>query len=254
MATCPPGCPSPPATRRPPDAHRSLRWPSIAIAPWRSMQEYTASDALRKHMYAVELAMRAMAERAGEDADAWGLVGWCTTSTTSGFPTPPTRPPRSIRPRACGSSPSAGCPSRVRRAILGHAHLHRRPARHADGQGALRRGRAVRLPGGLRAGAAVPEPPGSRGLQRQEEAQGQGVRARREPRGCAAGRGRARASRWKSTSRSCSARSGLTSACSASAPHDRRRRRRRSAPSRPSPARSTAPPAAGRSPATRCDS
>ena len=31
------------------------------------VQEYTASDALRKHMYAVELAMRAMAERAGED-------------------------------------------------------------------------------------------------------------------------------------------------------------------------------------------
>ena len=27
------------------------------------MQEYTASDALRKHMYAVEIAMRAMAER-----------------------------------------------------------------------------------------------------------------------------------------------------------------------------------------------
>ena len=34
------------------------------------MQEYTASDALRKHMYAVEIAMRAMAERAGEDPEA----------------------------------------------------------------------------------------------------------------------------------------------------------------------------------------
>jgi predicted hydrolase (HD superfamily) len=39
------------------------------------MHEYTASDALRKHMYAVELAMRAMAARAGDDAEAWGLVG-----------------------------------------------------------------------------------------------------------------------------------------------------------------------------------
>ena len=39
------------------------------------MHEYTASDALRKHMYAVEIAMRAMAERAGEDPEAWGLVG-----------------------------------------------------------------------------------------------------------------------------------------------------------------------------------
>src|SRR5688572_12469075 len=38
------------------------------------MHEYTASDALRKHMYAVEIAMRAMAERSGEDPDVWGLV------------------------------------------------------------------------------------------------------------------------------------------------------------------------------------
>src|ERR1041384_838877 len=33
------------------------------------MHEYTASDALRKHMYAVELAMRAMAEKLGADAE-----------------------------------------------------------------------------------------------------------------------------------------------------------------------------------------
>jgi putative nucleotidyltransferase with HDIG domain len=39
------------------------------------MQEYTASDALRKHMYAVEAAMRAYARKAGEDEEAWGLVG-----------------------------------------------------------------------------------------------------------------------------------------------------------------------------------
>ncbi|HTG49311.1 MAG TPA: HAD family hydrolase, partial [Gemmatimonadales bacterium] len=39
------------------------------------MQQYTASDALRKHMYAVELAMRAMAAQAGEDPEAWGMVG-----------------------------------------------------------------------------------------------------------------------------------------------------------------------------------
>ena len=39
------------------------------------VHEYTASDALRKHMYAVEIAMRAMAVRAGEDPDAWGTVG-----------------------------------------------------------------------------------------------------------------------------------------------------------------------------------
>jgi putative nucleotidyltransferase with HDIG domain len=39
------------------------------------MHEYTASDALRKHMYAVEAAMRAYARRFGEDEEAWGVVG-----------------------------------------------------------------------------------------------------------------------------------------------------------------------------------
>jgi putative nucleotidyltransferase with HDIG domain len=39
------------------------------------MQEYTPSDALRKHMLAVEAAMRAYAGRLGGDADTWGLVG-----------------------------------------------------------------------------------------------------------------------------------------------------------------------------------
>jgi len=39
------------------------------------MHEYTASDALRKHMYAVELALRAYARKYGEDEERWGLVG-----------------------------------------------------------------------------------------------------------------------------------------------------------------------------------
>jgi len=39
------------------------------------MHEYTPSEALRKHMYAVELAMRAYARKLGEDEERWGLVG-----------------------------------------------------------------------------------------------------------------------------------------------------------------------------------
>jgi len=39
------------------------------------MHEHTASDALRKHMYAVELGMRAYARKYGEDEEAWGVVG-----------------------------------------------------------------------------------------------------------------------------------------------------------------------------------
>jgi predicted hydrolase (HD superfamily) len=39
------------------------------------MQEYTPSEALRKHMYAVELGMRAYARKLGEDEERWGVVG-----------------------------------------------------------------------------------------------------------------------------------------------------------------------------------
>ena len=39
------------------------------------MHEYTLSDGLRAHMYAVEAAMRAYARKYGEDEEKWGIVG-----------------------------------------------------------------------------------------------------------------------------------------------------------------------------------
>src|SRR5215218_2462436 len=39
------------------------------------MHEYTASESLRKHMLAVEAAMRAYAEHFGDDPERWGLAG-----------------------------------------------------------------------------------------------------------------------------------------------------------------------------------
>ena len=48
------------------------------------MHEYTASDALRKHMYAVEIAMRAMAEKHGADPDAWAYGVHASISTDDG--------------------------------------------------------------------------------------------------------------------------------------------------------------------------
>ncbi len=42
---------------------------------WQLVCEFTQSDSLRKHMLAVEFAMRAYARRYGEDEELWGVVG-----------------------------------------------------------------------------------------------------------------------------------------------------------------------------------
>ncbi|HET9150094.1 MAG TPA: HD domain-containing protein [Gemmatimonadales bacterium] len=85
------------------------------------MQEYTQSDALRRHMYAVEIAMRAMAPRYGGDADRWGLAGLLHDFDYERFPNDarsateqhPAEGVRLLRDR--------GMPEDVCQAILGHA-------------------------------------------------------------------------------------------------------------------------------------
>jgi putative nucleotidyltransferase with HDIG domain len=42
---------------------------------WNLMTQYTASESLRRHMLAVEAAMRAYARQFGEDEERWGLAG-----------------------------------------------------------------------------------------------------------------------------------------------------------------------------------
>ncbi len=42
---------------------------------WDLVCEYTQSPQLRRHMQAVEVAMRAYARHFGEDEEKWGLVG-----------------------------------------------------------------------------------------------------------------------------------------------------------------------------------
>jgi putative nucleotidyltransferase with HDIG domain len=86
------------------------------------MHQYTASDALRKHMYAVEIAMRAMAERSGEDPDTWGLVGLLHDFDYESYPNPAhsateEHPAEGVRILA-----AQGFPEPLQRAILGHAN------------------------------------------------------------------------------------------------------------------------------------
>ena len=42
---------------------------------WKLLTEFTQNDSLLKHALAVEAAMRAYAEKFGEDVDEWGVIG-----------------------------------------------------------------------------------------------------------------------------------------------------------------------------------
>ncbi len=86
------------------------------------MHEYTASDALRKHMYAVEIAMRAMAQRAGEDQDAWGLVGLLHDFDYERFPNAEHSPAEGHPAEGVRLLAARGLPEPMQRAILGHAN------------------------------------------------------------------------------------------------------------------------------------
>lgn len=80
------------------------------------MQEYTTKEGLRKHMLAVEAAMRAYAPRYGGDVEKWGIVGLLHDFDYERWPDPPNHPLQ-------GSAilESKGYPEDVRYAIKSHA-------------------------------------------------------------------------------------------------------------------------------------
>lgn len=85
------------------------------------MHEWTPSDSLRKHMLAVEGAMRAYAADVGKDVERWGLAGLMHDFDYERFPNEahasdaghPSEGVRQLR--------SLGYPEDVLQAILGHA-------------------------------------------------------------------------------------------------------------------------------------
>jgi putative nucleotidyltransferase with HDIG domain len=56
------------------------------------MCQYTTQDGLRRHMESVETAMRAYAEKFGEDVEKWGVVGLLHDFDYERWPTAPDHP------------------------------------------------------------------------------------------------------------------------------------------------------------------
>jgi putative nucleotidyltransferase with HDIG domain len=85
------------------------------------MHEYTASESLRKHMLAVEAAMRAYAEKFGEDPERWGLAGLIHDFDYEKFPNAAHSPTDEHPAEGVRILRQRGWPEDVLQAILGHA-------------------------------------------------------------------------------------------------------------------------------------
>ena len=85
------------------------------------VHEYTQSESLRKHMLAVEAAMRAYAERFGEDADRWGLAGLLHDFDYERWPNEEHSPTDGHPAAGVRILREKGYPEDVLEAILGHA-------------------------------------------------------------------------------------------------------------------------------------
>ena len=91
------------------------------------MHEYTASDSLRKHMLAVEGAMRAYARKFGEDEDRWGTTGLIHDFDYERFPNNAHSPTEEHPSEGVRILRSKGYPEDVLEAILGHAQYCNTP-------------------------------------------------------------------------------------------------------------------------------
>jgi putative nucleotidyltransferase with HDIG domain len=83
---------------------------------WAILAEFTKSDSLRKHARAVETAMRAYAQRYGEDLEGWGLAGMLHDFDYEMHPRAPHHPMKGAEILL-----SRSVPENVVYAILAHA-------------------------------------------------------------------------------------------------------------------------------------
>ena len=84
---------------------------------WNLFCEWTESGSLRRHVLAVEAAMRAYAGRLGEDEELWGQVGLLHDLDYERFPSPVDGHPR----HAMAELERRGYPAEFVRAVASHA-------------------------------------------------------------------------------------------------------------------------------------
>lgn len=85
------------------------------------MHELTRSESLRKHMLAVEAAMRAYAVEMGEDVERWGLAGLMHDFDYERWPNAAHAPDAEHPAEGVRLLRARGYPDDVLQAILGHA-------------------------------------------------------------------------------------------------------------------------------------
>ena len=83
---------------------------------WKLLCEWTEGESLRKHMLAVEAAMRAYAAKFGEDEEKWAVTGLLHDMDYEKHPTPDEHPMVGVR-----ELEKLGYPEDVLHAIKGHA-------------------------------------------------------------------------------------------------------------------------------------
>lgn len=93
----------------PPDINRDAAWDLVC--------EWTASDSLRRHMLAVEAAMRAYAPRFGGDTETWGITGLVHDLDYERYPDLATGHPR----MALEELRTRSYPEEIVRAVASHA-------------------------------------------------------------------------------------------------------------------------------------
>ena len=85
------------------------------------LHEYTENENLRKHMYAVEAAMRAYARKYGEDEDLWGVTGLIHDFDYERFPNEALSPTEEHPSSGVAILSEKGWPEEILHAVMAHA-------------------------------------------------------------------------------------------------------------------------------------